>query len=164
MVQWYRVSFSTRDVWWGRRVPFPASHAGYDTTNYRFLADHAGAWSCDLRMDGQVLRNFAFTVNADGRIATHAEQTGAQAYKQLGGLSLIEVRIPSPSPGDEYVDPAAIRGAFQFGQPRRQAAAWAASLSTLPAAAVGRADPTNVPGFSAGAAAAAGGGRRRRGR
>lgn len=146
MVQWNRTYFEMQQLWWGRRVPFPASRAGYNTENTRFMADHAGAWSCDLRMDGTVLRTFMFTVGADGRVAAHAEQTGAQAYRQLGGLSLIEVRLPANSPADEYIDPAAIRASFQFGQPRRQANLWTNSFTTLPARATGNAEPTPVAG------------------
>ncbi len=146
MVQWNRTYFEMQQLWWGRRIPFPASRSGYNTTNTRFMAEHVGAWSCDLRMDGQVLRTFAFTVGADGRVGAHAEQSGAQGYRQLGGLSLIEVRLPANSPADEYIDPAAIRASFQYGQPRRQANLWTNSFSTLPARATGNAEPTPVAG------------------
>ncbi len=153
-VRWYRTNFTAQTLWWGRRVNIPANGTGYNTANHTFLGEHQGAWSCDVRMDGQVLRTFIFSVGADGKVAQHAEQTGAQSYRQLGGLSLIDARIPNPSPGDEYIDPAAIRASFQFGQPRRQAAGSAAALTSLPAAAVGNANPTVVPGFGAGSAPA----------
>jgi hypothetical protein len=127
----------------------------------RFLGDHPGAWSCDLRVDGRVLRSLMFSVGADGRVAPHPEQTGPQAFRMVPGLTLIDVRLPS-SPPDEYVDPAAIRASLQFGQPRRQADAWTASLATLPAASIGNANPTPVADSSARAGGASGG--RRRGR
>lgn len=133
-VGWYRTRFEVSDLWWGPRLPMPASGSGYDPTNLVFLGDHPGAWSCDVRSDGAVLRTFRFVVDADGRIAAHAIEAAPGAPRMLNGLHLVDVRLPSPSTHDVAIDPAAIRAGWQHGTPWLVPAAVAEMLGALPAA------------------------------
>jgi hypothetical protein len=110
-VGWYRAKLESIDLWWGRPFPLP------DGVDIVFLGEHPGLWSCAVRSEGQVLRTFRFVVGDDGRIVPHAEETGAGAMRMIPGLHLVDVRLPSPSPMDAAIDPAAIRRASQYGRP-----------------------------------------------
>lgn len=155
---WYRARFSTQNLWWGRRVPFPSSHAGYNTENTMFLAEHPGNWSCDLRVDGTTQRTFNFVVTPDGMVAPHPEQQTASALRLLNGVSLVDVRLPNPDPVDAVVNPAAIRAGAQYGHRWENAASVRDMLAALPPA-VGSSEPGHG---GATTTAAAGGGRRGR--
>lgn len=133
-VGWYRTRFQIQNLWWGPRLPMPASGSGYDPTNLVFLGEHPGAWSCDVRANGAVVRTFRFEVDVNGRIAAHAIESAAGAPAMIGGLHLIDVRIPSPSPRDVAVDPAAIRAGWQYGTPWLVPTAVAEMLGALPPA------------------------------
>ncbi len=155
-VGWYRARIHVQDLWWGTRIPLPASGSGYNTAETQFLGDHPGLWSCDFRRDGQVLRTFRFTADAQGRIAPHAEETSASPLRLLSSVHLVDVRIPNPSPIDAAVDPAAIRRASQYGRAWSAPDAVREMLAALPPAS-GSVAPTRVGGGG-------GGGRGRRGR
>ncbi len=131
-VGWYRSRFQIEHLWWGRRLPMPASGSGYDPTNLVFLGEHPGTWSCDVRSNGAVVRTFRFEVDADGRIVAHAIEAAQGAPAMIGGLHLVDVRIPSPSPRDVAVDPAAIRAGWQYGTPWLVPASVAEMLGALP--------------------------------
>lgn len=133
-VGWYRTRYEMRDLWWGTRISIPPSGTGYDTTNVVFLGDHPGLWSCDVRSNGAVLRTFRFQVGADGLVAAHGVESGPGAPGMLGGLHLVDVRLPSPSARDTAIDPAAIRAGWQYGTPWSVPAAVAEMLAALPAA------------------------------
>lgn len=154
-VGWYRSRIQIEDLWWGPRIPLPASGSGYNTAETQFLGEHPGLWSCDLRSEGNVLRTFRFQVDAAGRVAAHAEESGAGAMRVLPGLHLIDVRLPTPNAIDAAVDPAAIRRASQYGRAWTSGAAVAEMLGALPAAS-GSSAPTATRG--------GGGGGRRGGR
>ncbi|MEI8257574.1 MAG: hypothetical protein WCJ30_18015, partial [Deltaproteobacteria bacterium] len=140
----------TQTLWWRPRVPFPASHSGYNTTNTTFLGEHPGLWSCDLRVDGNTLRTFRFTVTPDGMVVPHAEQQGPTGMRLLNGVSMVDVRLPNPDTFDAVVNPAAIRAGSQYGRRWANPDAVREMLGALPPA-VGSSDPSR-----SGAAPAAG--------
>ena len=133
-IGWYRARISVQSLWWGTRLPMPESGSGYDPTNLVFLGEHPGEWSCDLRQAGRVYRTFRFTVDARGRVVTHAEHQGPSGMRVIPGLTLIDVRFPSPPPIDQAFDPAAIRRGSQYGRPWSAADAVRDMLAGLPAA------------------------------
>ena len=144
-VGWYRTRITVQDLWWGTRIEIPASGTGYNTAETVFLGQYPGLWSCDLRSEGNVLRTFRFTADAQGRVVPHAEQSGPGALRMLPGLALIDVRLPSPNTIDTIVDPAAIRRASQFGRAWTQPDAVREMLGALPPA-LGSAAPSRAGG------------------
>ncbi len=145
---WYRARFNAQNLWWGPRVPFPSNHSGYNTANTTFLGEHPGQWSCELRVDGNTLRTFLFTVTPDGVVAPHAEQQGLTGMRLLNGVSIVDVRLPNPDAVDAIVNPAAIRAASQYGRPWANPDAVREMLGALPPA-VGSSDASR-PGAAAG--------------
>ncbi len=110
-----------------------------------------GAWECALRNDaGVTLRTFRWTVGADGRVQSHAEQ--AEGLSLPSDAVLIETVIPAGNGLDFRTDPASSSRVFS-GRGFRTAAARAWN-ATIPA--IGHAAPAE-PGR---AAASAGRGRR----
>lgn len=144
-VGWYRTRYDVEDLWWGTRIPLPASGSGYDTTNIVFLGDHPGLWSCDVRSSGATLRTFRFEVDASGYVVAHAVESAPGFPGMLNGLHVVDVRIPSPSPRDAAFDPAPIRAGFQYGTPWGAPSAVAEMLAALPAA-MGSSAPTAARG------------------
>jgi hypothetical protein len=82
-----------------------------------WLIDHPGAWVCDLLTEAKPIREFRFTVNAQGMIDSDAMQTGAGAVPLFDEVSLIDLRIPKGSTFDQRVRPAAIKKSRGFGLP-----------------------------------------------
>jgi hypothetical protein len=77
------------------------------------LEEHPGAYQCDWRANGQTLRTFRFTVNADATIAPHAEQL---AGLSLGPqTSLVDTALGA-SPQDVQTGPAELRAGSFFGR------------------------------------------------
>ena len=112
---------------------------GYD------LATHPGNYSCEVRIAGTAVREFLFTVNADGSIPAHPEQLGQNPLYITPHRVLVDTRFPSPTTWDHGIDPAAIRAGSFFGRAWRDVASLAAMFTALPAAAVGVLDAPAVP-------------------
>lgn len=71
------------------------------------IDDHPGRWECEILLNGDLVRGFAFTVQSDGSVAPHPEE---DAGLTLGfGARLCETRIADSEVFETRVDPAAIR-------------------------------------------------------
>lgn len=138
-------------------------NGGYD------LAAHPGAYVCEVRIAGTPVREFRFTVNADGSIPAHPEQLGANPLYITPHRVLLDTRFPTPPAWDHGIDPAAIRAGGFFGRAWRDVASLAAMFTALPPAVVGVLDAPALPagvtghGFIRPAAAAGRGGSSRGG-
>lgn len=136
-VTWTRLKIQPTILMWGKREALDenqqaAAAKGVDLGDNPFilLGDHPGAWSCDWRRMGKVLRTFKFRVGPDGLIAPHAEQTAASGALRLpSSEAMVEVHFPA-TVEDAYFDPAAIRAGGFYGRPWSDKAAQTA----LPAA------------------------------
>jgi hypothetical protein len=114
---------------------------------YRFLAAMPGAWSCDLRYQGSVIRQFSFHVNDRGRIQPSAAQ-GAPGFPRLPpGVVHIDMRLPAKNNFDTRVRPDAIARSMPYGMPWPKHPMFDAFLQSLPPAS-GLTDPP-VTGKSA---------------
>jgi hypothetical protein len=124
------------------------------------LATHPGNYACQVRVAGTPVREFLFTVAANGSVAPHPEQLGEGALYLTPGRVLVDTRLPTPDQWDRGFDPAAIRAGSFFGRPWRDVSSLSAMMAALPAAVVGTLDPTPPPagatihGFSRPAAGA----------
>jgi hypothetical protein len=109
------------------------------------LAAHPGNYSCQIRVAGTPVREFLFTVAANGSVAPHPEQVGDNALYLSPGRVLVDTRLPTPGTWDRGFDPAAIRAGSFFGRPWRDASSLSAMLAALPAAVVGVLTPPAPP-------------------
>ncbi len=109
-VSFRKFAMKVGGVVWGKKETLRAGYAGKDTV---LLDEHPGAWSCDWRKSGKVLRTFSFMV-ADGRILPHAEQ--AAGLKLPGSESMITVSFPDDVT-DLGFDPAALKAGGFYGRP-----------------------------------------------
>lgn len=163
--EWTRVVMRPYGMWWGSHAD--ATHRNLDTepdaARNIIMGDHPGAWVCDVRASGRVVRQFRFNVGADGRIAQHPELEGAGAMRVVPGVVMVDLRFGTPNDFDFSFQPAAIRASAPFGRPWTHPEAVADMLGALPPA-VGSSDPAVVPAGQSRtpAAAAARGGRRGR--
>jgi hypothetical protein len=99
-----------------------------------------GAWACDLRSDGQVLRSFRFQVSAKGRVLPSAAQ-GAAGFPLLHpDVVHVDMRIPAKGHGETRFRPQAIRKSMRYGMPWPKHPAIDAFLKSLPPAS-GLPDP-----------------------
>lgn len=105
------------------------------------LAAHPGAYSCQVRVNGTPVREFLFTVAANGSIAPHAEQLGTNPLYLTPGRVLVDTRLPTPDQWDHGFDPNSIRAGSFFGRPWRDVSSLSAMMAALPAAVVGVLDP-----------------------
>lgn len=85
-------------------------------TQWVWLADHPGQWSCDVRANGAAGRRFAFTV-AEGKIARHPSQDRAGALPSWRNVSQLAVTLPADAPFDDRVRPDALKKSAGFGLP-----------------------------------------------
>ncbi len=142
----------TREVVNYRRVlielPLTYGPAGNRHPDREALESHPGAWACDWRSNGQTLRTFRFTVNADGAIAAHPEEAAGLILGPR--VHLVETVIPAANPMDVRVDPAAARAGAFYGR------AWVSEPARTMAAAVPAIGTPAPPQPSGGAGAAAG--------
>jgi hypothetical protein len=127
-------SLMLQGLWYG----LPPEGSPGESDN--FLGVHPGDWSCDLRWQGNVARQFRFHVTAEGRIAPHPAQASKDAPAVLDGLSLIDTRIPTDSSLDQRINPDAIRAGMRYGQPWPKDPSIQEMLAALPKA-TGLPDP-----------------------
>ena len=92
-------------------------HAKAAEERYHFLADHPGAWACDVRMEGRVIRQLTFQVNDKGRVLPSASQS-AEGFPLLPpGVVHVNMRIPAKGHGETRFRPQAIRKSMRYGMP-----------------------------------------------
>lgn len=72
----------------------------YKGDRYWDVSQHPGAYVCTLKIDGSAARELSFTVDADGRVPHHAEETGAKGLFLAPWSSLISMKV-LPSKFDE---------------------------------------------------------------
>jgi hypothetical protein len=84
---------------------------------YRLLADMAGDWSCDLRHQGSVIRQFSFQVNDRGRILQSAAQSAPGFPRLVTGVAHVDMRLPAKNSFDTRVRPGAIAKSMPYGMP-----------------------------------------------
>jgi hypothetical protein len=84
---------------------------------YRLIADMAGDWSCDLRYQGNVIRQFSFQVNDKGRILRSAAQSAPGFPRLVPGVVHVDMRLPAKNSFDDRVRPAAIAKSMPYGMP-----------------------------------------------
>lgn len=131
---------------WGTVDELP-EHERADLEHHRMLADSPGRWECDLRAKGKVIRQLAFTVTADGRLAPHPEQAAGLTLPL--GEYMLDVTIPESAP-DPFVEPAASKASGFWGQPWRDAATGARLAPSFTRAGF---EPTPPKGAKGGTAA-----------
>jgi hypothetical protein len=126
------------DVYFGSRADYP----GAETMDGKvvFLAEHAGAWVCQVRNDGAAIRELAFTVNDKGFVRS-ALQTAAGAPPTFDNVSAVELRFPKGATFDTRVRPEAMKKSRGYGLPWPAGPAVKASQATFPPAS-GLPDPT----------------------
>lgn len=140
---WSRVGVVPRKAHWGTREEVTAAHTGGAQNDFVF-GEHPGAWSCDLRADGKVLRTLKFEVGVDGKVAAHPSQAAEGAPTLWPGVGMIDVYLPKEPP-DFRVRPDAIRKSHSFGLSWAKNDRTEAFLKSLPAAS-GPADPKPFKG------------------
>lgn len=65
-----------------------------DEQNFRLgMSDHKGKWECSIRLNGETLRTFRWTVGNDGRPTLHAEQANGN-INLANNAYLIEAEVP----------------------------------------------------------------------
>jgi hypothetical protein len=122
VVVWKRMRVGPAGLRWGTSAKLTEDEQRqHKNGDLILLGDHPGEWSCDLRRKGKVLRTFAFTVGADGRIADHPEQ-GA-GLRLLKSEAMVTVSFPDEA-WDAYFDPARVKAVGFFGRP------WAVPATT----------------------------------
>jgi hypothetical protein len=73
------------------------------------MSQRPGAWSCEIRNDGKVLRTLSWTVNADGNIALHPAQQGPAGLRLAPRRYFVESTFPSPDKADTSFQPDIVR-------------------------------------------------------
>lgn len=110
--KWTHQYMPTDDLTFGTR----AAYKGTGTVEkMRFLGDNPGAWSCVVRLEGTVVRQFDFEVGADGMIVGDAWNTGKNAVRLRSNTVAVAMTVPKGI--DPRVRPAAMKGSFNFGLP-----------------------------------------------
>nr|HEX4318665.1 hypothetical protein [Kofleriaceae bacterium] len=106
-----------------------------------WLADHPGAWTCEVRAEAKVIRELRFKVDAHGMVVSDDYQEAADATAPLfPDVAAIDLRIPKDATFDLRVRPDAMRKSRGFGLPWPDHANVNTILSALPPAR-GLADP-----------------------
>jgi len=104
-VHWETHSVILQDLLWGTAKPERDSAIA--------MGAFPGAWTCDWRLKGKVVRQFAWKVGADGRIKPHAEQ--AAGLKLPSDMVMVDVTVPDSAP-DKFFDADAVRASGFFGR------------------------------------------------
>jgi hypothetical protein len=104
-----------------------------------FLAEHPGAWRCQVRNDGSAIRELSFNVSDKGFISSEL-QTAAGAPPTFDNVSAVELRFPKDAKFDARVRPEAMKQSRGYGLPWPAGPAVQASQATFPPAS-GLPDP-----------------------
>lgn len=158
---WNRVVIRPYGMWWGSHADAVRRNIDTEPEAARSLimGDHPGAWVCDLRAAGRVVRQFRFTVGADGRMMQHPELVGPGAMRVVPGVTMVDMRFARANDFDFSFQPAAIRASAPYGRPWTNPEAVREMLGALPPA-VGSSEPRVVPAGQSRTPAAGGRGRR----
>jgi len=79
------------------------------------LTEHPGAYVCRVRNEGEMVREFHFTVTPEGTIAPHPVQAGGELSLRPGAF-FVETHFPRRNPAEMSFDRAAVRGSVGFGR------------------------------------------------
>jgi hypothetical protein len=112
---WARGEMEVSGLYWGTRAEVTKARRSEPGTNDRLLVDLPGAWACDLRSDGKVIRQFNFTVTKEGKVAPHPAQSAKGAPMLMPGVVMLDMRLPKDDSFDERVNPAAIKAGHRWG-------------------------------------------------
>jgi hypothetical protein len=138
---WTPISMAPAGLLFGTREEArAATNADLDPAEVRVLAELPGAWACDVRSEGKVLRSLRFTVTPEGRVAPHPAQAAKGAPKLLPSVSIVEIVLPKENGFDERVRPDAMRASDRYGLPWPQHESTEARRASLPPAS-GLPDP-----------------------
>lgn len=141
--RWKRNELRIYGLHWGTRAEVEkATGDKVDDKTSVAAGDHPGAWSCDLRVEGQVQRTFRFTIGADGKVAPHPASAAPGALPLMSSVQMIDVILPKQAV-DQRVRPEAIRASHSFGVAWPKIDAVQSALKELPPAS-GLADPEKV--------------------
>jgi hypothetical protein len=97
---------------WGERNPRVSSTASNDRYN---LSEHPGDYVCQLRNDGEMVRQLSFTVTGEGTIAAHPAQTEGDLSLRPGAY-FVEATFPDRNPVETSFDRDAVRSSVAFGR------------------------------------------------
>jgi hypothetical protein len=115
---WTPVVLRPEALFYGTREEAKAAtNSDMDPADTRVLAELPGAWSCDVRSDGQVLRTLRFEVTKEGRVAPHPAQSAPGAPRLLPSVAMVELILPKQNSFDERVRPDAIKASDRYGLP-----------------------------------------------
>jgi hypothetical protein len=131
--RWTHVD-ATADIYFGKRADYKGA-----SDQMAFLAEHPGAWDCQVRSEGTAIRQLLFTVGNDGLITSDL-QTARGAALTAENVSAIDLRFPRGVKFDERVRPGAMKTSRGFGLPWPDARSVKASQATFPPAS-GLPDP-----------------------
>ncbi len=115
-----------------------------DPANNRIgMSDRKGNWECSIRINGETIRTFRWTIGNDGRPVPHLEQSSGNVNLNYNGY-LIEAEFPAGgSPVDHRLLPLANDGFF-YGIP------WTSAEGKAAAAKVPvKGDPYHIPSTKA---------------
>ena len=101
-----------QDMYWGTRDSYKG---GLTKDTMRFLGDTPGDWTCDARVEGTVIRSFAFTVGADGLIQQNPIQSGKNPLHVPPGTAVVAMTIPKGI--EVHFRPVAMKASAGFGVP-----------------------------------------------
>ncbi len=76
------------------QVKLPLLLKGDRANNRLGMSDHKGKWECSIRLNGENIRTFRWTVGNDGRPVPHPEQTSGNINLNYNGF-LIEAEVPA---------------------------------------------------------------------
>jgi hypothetical protein len=142
--RWMGVTVTPENLYFGTREEnskhFNRTDEDWKRGGTRFMGEMVGDWACDLRMDGNVVRQFAFKVNDKGRVEHHPAESVPGFPKLLPTVSLIDMRLPAKNTFDLRVNPAALKKSMRYGMPWPKHEAFDAFKKSLPGAS-GFADP-----------------------
>lgn len=113
---------------WGSRNPSASSSVS--STRYN-ISEHPGDYVCQLRNEGEMVRELRFTIQDDGTVARHPAQ-GEGGISLRPGAFFVESRFPERNPVETSFDRDAVRRSVAFGRPWPDVAEVRAWLGSLP--------------------------------
>ncbi|MFK7998650.1 MAG: hypothetical protein AB8H86_03595 [Polyangiales bacterium] len=138
--------YTYRMMWIKPQMLWDPSGGQSGATPWRYnLTANPGDYACRLRDNGETIREFRFTVSADGSIAQHAVQAAEGGPTLPPGASFIETYFPERNASETFFDRDAIRRGFSFGRPWPSSPAVSGWLDALPPS-YGNGEPTPPPG------------------
>jgi hypothetical protein len=128
--KWSPMTLEIRHLYFGTKEEAEAARHHPFADGERALADLPGAWDCDLRLDGAVIRQFKFAVSDKGRILSQWQPTQGML---MPSEAYLHITLPK-TPWDDRVRPDAIRAGFAYGMAWPSDAAIKSQLKLLPGA------------------------------